>query len=93
MGVWLYALRAWKDDDSADLATTMAALDKALDQAARVSDWLGGQATGAASDSPADDAMEGVVDVPETEPPDADAIADHLVVSNPPPPPAPEPPG
>jgi hypothetical protein len=41
--VWLHALRAWKDDDSPDLSGTMAALDKALDQAERVSGFLGGQ--------------------------------------------------
>lgn len=32
-GVWVVAMRAWRKDDSADLAATMAALDKALDQA------------------------------------------------------------
>ena len=32
-GVYLYALKAWKDDDSPDMAKTMAALDKALDRA------------------------------------------------------------
>lgn len=31
IGVYLYVVRAWKDDDSADMAKTMAALDKALD--------------------------------------------------------------
>ena len=41
VGVWLYTLRAWKDDASPDLAGTMAALDKALDQAARFSSMLG----------------------------------------------------
>ncbi len=59
VGVWLYALRAWQRDESADLAGTMAALDKALDQAERFSGLLGGGA------SPADDdALEGVIDIP-----------------------------
>ena len=31
--VWVYTLRAWLKDDSADLAATMAALDRALDRA------------------------------------------------------------
>jgi len=31
--VWVYTLRAWMKDDSADLGATMAALDKALDRA------------------------------------------------------------
>ncbi len=35
-GVYLYVLKAWKDDDSADMAKTMAALDKALDKAEMV---------------------------------------------------------
>ena len=34
--VWVYTLRAWLKDDSADLAATMAALDKALDRADQV---------------------------------------------------------
>jgi hypothetical protein len=38
--VWLYTLRAWDRDDSADLAGTMAALDRALTQAERFGGWL-----------------------------------------------------
>lgn len=34
--VWVYTLRAWMADDSADLSATMAALDKALDRADQV---------------------------------------------------------
>lgn len=34
--VWVYTLRAWMVDESVDLATTMAALDKALDRADQV---------------------------------------------------------
>ena len=30
IGIYLYAVRTWKEDDSADMAKTMAALDKAL---------------------------------------------------------------
>jgi AcrR family transcriptional regulator len=36
LGVWLATLRAWRQDRSADLGPTMAALDQALDQAERV---------------------------------------------------------
>ncbi len=32
-GVWIVAMRAWRTDDSTDLAASMAALDKALDRA------------------------------------------------------------
>ena len=83
VGVWLYALRAWKDDDSADLAGTMAAMDRALDQADRLFDMLAPKA------SPRDDdAMEGVIDLPD----DPDAAADRLTQINPPPPPFVDPP-
>ncbi len=33
IGVYLYAVRSWKEDESSDLPKTMAALDKALDYA------------------------------------------------------------
>ena len=33
VGVYLYVVKTWKEDESADLAKTMAALDKALDYA------------------------------------------------------------
>jgi len=39
--IWLYTVRAWTADDSTDLAATMRALDKALDQAIRAEGWLG----------------------------------------------------
>lgn len=32
IGVYLYAVRTWKEDDSTDMARTMAALDQALDK-------------------------------------------------------------
>lgn len=41
LGVWLYAVRAWQADVTADLATTMAALDGALSRAERLAGWLG----------------------------------------------------
>ncbi|TCZ59924.1 TetR family transcriptional regulator [Roseicella aquatilis] len=36
VGVWLATMRAWVQDDSADLGHTMAALDRALDRAEQV---------------------------------------------------------
>lgn len=38
--VWLAAVRAWEKDESPDLSGTMAALDRALDQAERAARWL-----------------------------------------------------
>ncbi len=40
-GVYIKVLRVWKDDESKDLAKTMAALDKALDRSESVADMLG----------------------------------------------------
>jgi hypothetical protein len=90
VAVWLYALRAWKTDDSTDLAGTMAALDKALDQAERFSSMLG-------KDEPTpvpDVDLAAAFDVPpedvaESETPEG---PDSLTTSNPPPPPPDVPP-
>lgn len=57
LGVWLWALRTWRNDASADLAPTMAALDHALHWAERCSQWFSGRAA-------RDDAA-----APEPEPP------------------------
>lgn len=40
LGVYLYALNTWIDDDSEDMAKTMAALDKALGRAVQVASLL-----------------------------------------------------
>jgi ubiquinone biosynthesis protein COQ9 len=81
VGVWLYTLRAWKDDESDDLAKTMAALDKALDQAEQLAGRLPGGPIaadpGEAVDVPAD-ALMAMNPPPPPEPP-------------PPPPPPPSP--
>jgi ubiquinone biosynthesis protein COQ9 len=42
IAVWLWTLRAWERDDSADLSGTMAALDAAMRRAERVAGWLSG---------------------------------------------------
>ena len=41
LAVWLWTVRAWRTDDSTDLAGTMAALDTALQRAERAAAWLG----------------------------------------------------
>jgi hypothetical protein len=38
--VWLWTLRTWRTDETADLAPTMAALDRALGQAEQAAEWL-----------------------------------------------------
>jgi AcrR family transcriptional regulator len=44
MAVWLWTLRAWERDETADLSSTMAALDNALRRAESAAQWLGGGA-------------------------------------------------
>jgi hypothetical protein len=41
LGIWLYTMRAWQTDDTADLSKTMAALDKALGRAEQAAAWFG----------------------------------------------------
>nr|WP_314074177.1 TetR family transcriptional regulator [uncultured Roseococcus sp.] len=47
--IWLAALRAWEKDESADLSSTMAALDRALDRADRIARTFGFAETSRAS--------------------------------------------
>jgi len=55
MAVWLWTLRAWERDESADLSGTMAALDAALRRAERLGTWLGGGTASGPESAPADD--------------------------------------
>ena len=48
LAVWLWTVRAWQRDASADLAATMAALDQALARAERWAKWLPGGGSRAA---------------------------------------------
>ena len=43
LAVWLYALRAWEQDDSPDLSSTMAAVDRGLDRAMQAEQSLPGR--------------------------------------------------
>lgn len=54
--VWLWTMRAWQTDESADLSATMAALDTALARAEPMANWLNGVARPAtpAESSPQD---------------------------------------
>jgi hypothetical protein len=78
VGVWLWTLRAWQADQSADLSHTMAALDTALARAERMAGWIGSGAISAADpvvgDSVADGAPEAApveTGVPTDTPPPA----------------------
>jgi ubiquinone biosynthesis protein COQ9 len=52
VAVWVWTIRAWQKDESADLSTTMAALDRALGHAERAAGWLGGSRTAPAAPPP-----------------------------------------
>jgi len=41
LGVWLWSVRAWREDESADLSATMTAVDKALDRAGQLARYIG----------------------------------------------------
>lgn len=61
LALWLYALRAWEKDESADLSATMAAVDRGLDRAIQAENSLPGRrhvgSTGLPQ-SPAEEAAE-----------------------------------
>ena len=52
VAVWLWTIRAWQTDESPDLTSTMAALDKALTRAAQAADWLDGRTRRPADEAP-----------------------------------------
>jgi ubiquinone biosynthesis protein COQ9 len=41
LAVWLWSVRTWREDETADLSATMTALDKALDQAGQLARYIG----------------------------------------------------
>jgi ubiquinone biosynthesis protein COQ9 len=86
VAVWLWTLRAWERDDSADLSGTMAALDAAMRRAERVAGWLD-RGPGAAPAGSEGDASAADVDAPAA---DVDASAAD-VDREPPSPPSPSP--
>ena len=70
IAVWLWTLRAWERDESADLSGTMAALDAALRRAERLAGWLGGGTSTAAEAAAADASAADVDDEPPTSVPE-----------------------
>jgi hypothetical protein len=63
VAVWVWTLRTWATDETADLSTTMAAVDAALARAEQGASWLegrGGEATGESPEAGVrDEAFEG----------------------------------
>jgi AcrR family transcriptional regulator len=56
LGVWLWCVRAWREDESADLSATMTAVDKALDRAGQLARYIGDDPP-ASDDAPIDPAI------------------------------------
>ena len=65
--VWLWTVRAWQQDETADLATTMSALDSALTRAEQAAAWMGGRRS-ARTEPPASTAAEDLPPVAATAP-------------------------
>ena len=89
--VWLYALRAWDRDESEDLSGTMAAVDKALEQAEQMASWLHGPKPDAAPPPPPPvNPGAGMID--PTDPPASPPAAPATATIDPTDPPASPPP-
>ena len=72
IAVWLWTLRAWERDESADLSATMAALDTALGRAEQAMRWLRGQpAPAPQSEAAQSETQPEAAHAPEVEPPPA----------------------
>jgi AcrR family transcriptional regulator len=88
VAVWLWTLRAWERDESADLSATMAALDTALGRAERAVRWLRGhpapeQQSDAphAEPAPAPESQPAPAPAPAFEPPPDAALSSENPVS------------
>jgi ubiquinone biosynthesis protein COQ9 len=92
--VWVQTVRAWAADRSPDLSGTMAALDKALGRAERMSSWLpAGRRAGRAA-APADEPASEFVGASEADPASMPPVPPAMPPATPPPtPPAPPPSG
>jgi hypothetical protein len=89
VAVWLWTVRAWERDESADLSATMAALDRALAQAERAAGWLGGRSgssPGPSSSGPSAPDQEGPPPAPLSTP-SGSALAGSAPEEPSPPPP------
>ncbi|MGC8470270.1 MAG: hypothetical protein ACP5NI_10230, partial [Acetobacteraceae bacterium] len=89
LAVWLWTVRAWARDESADLAATMAALDGALDRAGRFGEWLA--PASARTSAPAPEPAPAPHDTADTADTAQDAADNPAPRSEPPPEPLPEP--
>ena len=68
LAIWLRGLRTWQTDESQDLSTTMATVDKGLDQALRAERWLPFRSGSAAEAAEVLDVVDGPVEDTGTDP-------------------------
>ncbi len=73
LAVWLWTVRAWRNDDSVDLAATMAALDQALGRAEAAEAWLRPRRPAARAPAAEDEAVQDTAG--DDEPPPEDPFA------------------
>lgn len=74
IAVWLWTVRTWERDESADLSTTMATLDAALHRAENAAGWLGGGARRRGEDVSAEAELTGDSVGPKTAPRESPSI-------------------
>lgn len=77
LGIWLWIVRAWRDDESEDLTATMATLDKTLDRAVQAEGWLGRRGAAVMPDAEMEPTADEPLEVtaaalPRTSPPPPD---------------------
>ena len=68
MALWLYALREWERDESADLSGTMRAVDKGLDRALQAERSLPGRLPEEAGEAPRPEPAHFIADPPGPSP-------------------------
>jgi hypothetical protein len=69
VAIWLWAVRAWQVDDTADMSKTMSALDAALRRAEQLAGWLGDGAGPETAPTTVEEIPPGEPPVPESPPP------------------------
>ncbi len=70
VAVWLWTLRAWQRDETADLSATMAALDQGLNRAEQAARWVQGRSTSETQSEPPPEAPLQAAPSPEDPPPE-----------------------
>ena len=70
VAVWLWTMRAWQRDETADLSATMAALDQGLNRAEQAARWVQGRSTSETQSEPPAEPPLQAAPSPEDPPPE-----------------------